>query len=457
MILPNDALLKIFDFFLDDNASIEAWHPLVHVCQKWRNMVFGSPRRLNLHFHCTALPSPDRVCEISLGMVAASLLEVIFAAMQVPFHASIHLKFLPEEDEHETVPIAPDDPNSFSGGPAPPHHLRSLYLDRAPFPGLPKLLLSATDLVRLTLRHIPHSGYISPKAMATCLSTLTKLEFLGLDFESPRSYPPDRESQRLLLIRSALPALTQFEFRGVSEYLEDLVARIDAPFLDELYITFFHQLILDTPQLAQFIGRTPNLKVHNEAQIMFLDDAVQVVLGSIIQKQISVRTMCNSPDWKLSFVAQVCSSSFSLIPSLEHLYICEGENPPSLWHDNDFENDQWLEILRPFRNVKNLYLSEGVVPRIAPALQELVEGQTGRVAEVLPGLGSLFLEESRQSWLVDESQPSGPTGESYISKPVQEATGIDMFIAARQLSKRPSNSRSWRASVISQRFTGPFD
>ena len=53
-VLPDVALLEIFAFVVDDNDSIDAWHPLVHVCQKWRNIVFGSPRRLNLQLHCTA-------------------------------------------------------------------------------------------------------------------------------------------------------------------------------------------------------------------------------------------------------------------------------------------------------------------------------------------------------------------------------------------------------------------
>jgi hypothetical protein len=42
-------------------------------------------------------------------------------------------------------------------------------------------------------------------------------------------------------------------------------------------------------------------------------------------------------------------------------------------------------------NVKNLHLSREFVPRITPALQELV-GE--RVTEVLPALGTVFLEES---------------------------------------------------------------
>ena len=52
-ILPEIALLEIFDFYLRD-AAIDAWHKLVHVCQKWRNVVFGSPHRLNLRLYCNA-------------------------------------------------------------------------------------------------------------------------------------------------------------------------------------------------------------------------------------------------------------------------------------------------------------------------------------------------------------------------------------------------------------------
>ncbi len=120
--------------------------------------------------------------------------------------------------------------------------LQYLRLERVPIPGLPKLLLSATDLVHLSLCRIPHSGYISPEAMVTCLSTLPRLERLYLKFESPRSRP-NREGRRPPPpTRSVLPALIMVHFTGVSKYLEDLVARIDSPLLDCLEIKLFHQL-----------------------------------------------------------------------------------------------------------------------------------------------------------------------------------------------------------------------
>ena len=65
-MLPDDVLLEVFDFYVDqtlggdgdedinEKKEIEAWQPLVHVCRRWRSVVFGSPRRLNLRLVCTA-------------------------------------------------------------------------------------------------------------------------------------------------------------------------------------------------------------------------------------------------------------------------------------------------------------------------------------------------------------------------------------------------------------------
>jgi hypothetical protein len=56
-VLPDDVLLEIFDFYMimpvnPSFGDIETWQSLVHVCQRWRNLVFGSPRRLNLQLCC---------------------------------------------------------------------------------------------------------------------------------------------------------------------------------------------------------------------------------------------------------------------------------------------------------------------------------------------------------------------------------------------------------------------
>jgi hypothetical protein len=292
-MLPDDVLLEIFDFFAKEfnfpsKKAIEEWQSLAHVCRRWRTLVFGSPRRLNLRLICSnktpardtldvwpALPlfidcngtypienvdnivavleCSDRVCDINLRDLAGSDLDKISAAMQKPFPELRHLTLWPRDDE--TVSVFPD---SFLGGSAP--RLEDLWFVGIPIPGLPKLLLSATHLDILRLEDIPHSGYFSPEAIVTALSTLTRLKTLWLLFDSPQSRPDPSRQRPPPQTRTVLPALTQFWFRGVSDYLENVVARIDAPQLGKLHITFFNQIVFDTPQFSQFISRTPSSK-----------------------------------------------------------------------------------------------------------------------------------------------------------------------------------------------------
>jgi hypothetical protein len=209
-------------------------------------------------------------------------------------------------------------------------------------------------------------------------------------------------------------------FKGVSEYLEDLVAWIDAPLLDTLKITFFHQLVFDTPQLTQFISRTPQFKAYNEARVVFSDWLVWGTLPPTLNRALELAVSCRQSDWQLSSLAQVCSSSFpqALILAVEHLYIQSGVSQRR-WQ-GDIESSQWLELLRPFTAVKALYISSEFVPHVVPTLQELV-GE--RLTEVLPALQTLFLKEPL---------PSGP---------VQEIIG--QFVAARQLAGHPITVSRW--------------
>ena len=64
-------------------------------------------------------------------------------------------------------------------------------------------------------------------------------------------------------------------FKGVSEYLDDLAAYIDAPLLFVLDISFFYDIEFDTPQFMQFISRSPKLREPEKAQITFRDDGAR--------------------------------------------------------------------------------------------------------------------------------------------------------------------------------------
>ena len=232
----------------------------------------------------------DRICLLDLNMIRSWQLEKVLAAMQKPFPALTRLSL--RSKDGETQPVIPE---SFLGGSAP--QLQSLVLNSIPFPGLPKLLLSTTRLVHLYLL-IPHSGYISPETMVTCLSVLISLDQLTIEFKSPQSRP-NRNSRRPYPPTRTLPVLTRLSFKGAGEYLEDLVARIDAPLLHQLWITFFHQLILDTPQLTQFISRTPNFKTPDKVVVFlgFSNRVAQVAIRS--RFALSLRISCRPLDWQL--------------------------------------------------------------------------------------------------------------------------------------------------------------
>ena len=105
--------------------------------------------------------------------------------------------------------------------------------------------------------------------MATCLSTLASLETLLLLFESPESSPGQEGGRSPSLTRSVLPALSMFSFKGVNEYLEDLVARIDAPRLGQLLAVFFNDIDFDTSELIQFVSRLSILKAPDEVHVFF--------------------------------------------------------------------------------------------------------------------------------------------------------------------------------------------
>ena len=249
--------------------------------------------------------------------------------------------------------------------------------------------------------------------MVTCLSALTGLKSFGLGFRSPQPRVARGTQHPPPLTRIALAALTKFGFNGNSEYLEDIVSLIDTPLLDYFRITFFNQLIFDTPLLRHFIIRTETIKAHYGGNLSFSDRCAEVRFspqeGMAVQEGLSLEISCTPLDWQVSCLAQVCSSSLPPLSTLENLEILSCR---SHWQD-DIESTQWLELLYPFMSVKNLALSDELVPLVAPALQELA-GES--VTEVLPML---------QNLLFNGPEPSGPAEKA-----------IQQFIDTRQCSGR---------------------
>ena len=192
-------------------------------------------------------------------------------------------------------------------------------------------------------------------------------------------------------------------------------------------IVFFNQIIFDLPQLFQFVSRRPTLGAPQEGHIAFnlwKTHGETTVRLSSDYGVFRVNIPCKAPEWQLLSLEQVCTSSLPPLSTLEYLYILEQGG--QLWSDDsDDENTLWLDLLRPFVAVKNLYLPEQFVPRIVSALQELVGERT---TEVLPTLGNIYLEGFQQG--------------------IPLHKGIEKFVAARQLTSYPVAVSHWGCRLL---------
>lgn len=343
-----------------------------------------------------ALEHHDRIYEIYFDCVSSDDWESLMESMKVPFPAltSLYLDSIGN--------IGSFFPESFLGASAP--NLQSLCLKNVEFPTLPDLLLSAKHLVDLSLSSITGSMY---EAMVDCLFSLTLLETLLVEIRSWHDHP-HRESRRPA--RTVLSKLTSLTFQGVMEYLDHLFTHIDAPLLETLDTFFFNPVDFDDLQHFPFINRTKMFEGFNQAQMNFDDHWLEVILfGTTCGMTLTLSTTWTDPVWELWALTRD-GRPFS--PPLTYDFDYRYSSP---WTE-DMGIAPWLEFLRIFSTVENLYLTEGLALCIAPALRELAEEG---VTEVLPALQSIFIM----------GLPTSAVGI------IQEV--MEKFVAARELSGHP--------------------
>ena len=435
-MLPDDILLEIFDFYkeYDEHKIVRNWDVLVHVCRRWRQLVFASPLRLDLKIICTpgnpvrknlgiwpalpisirylygrntnddvdyivtALKHVDRVCDVSLHATGLEV-EKFSTAMRQTFPLLTSL-YIGSGD-------GPVLPAEFLGGSAP--RLGEIELEGISFPELPTLLLSASDLVSLNIEDIPPTGYISAEAMVVGLAALPRLELFVIGFQlatsrSEKIHPPP-------VTRTVLPSLTTFGFTGSSEYLEDLAARIDAPQLGRIFIYSLNQLVdFQVAQLSRFIDRSvgPELTRFKYARVSFHSRQVTFHLSNetgSYHEQLSITLKGQGIDWQVSHMTRVLSQ-FSTILSLSAAVNLKLE-VETKWvrPTEEMVNVDLRHFLLQFSTMQTLHVSRGLAERVARALEQMV-------AEVFPSLDLIF----------SEGQP---------------ASSVEKFLAARKFSGRP--------------------
>ena len=441
-MFSEDILHYIFRQYLD--AFPHSWPMLVWVCQKWRQIIFTSPLSLNIRMRCTyktpvlkalchwpalpiiiqyggapnldppppedddniiaALKQSDRVSSISLT-VTSSLREKL-SAISEPFTQLEDFVLFFQDNVQLSFP------NSFHLGP----RLRTLTLIRTAIPSFPRLLSPSRFLVDIQLHGIPITGYFSPEAFVNALSGTTQVRSLSLHFSSlppRRNYfglPPESGE------RIVLPALTCLKYRGTSKYLDRFVARIDAPCLSDIDITFFYQPTIDTSQLGRFIER---VEMHTSLIQVDVETSVHAISISFTDSSAStplrLQISCKQLDWQLFCMAQVCAQ---ISPFLSPVVILGISTAQPLGGRDDVNSEQWLDLLRSFkfRNAKSFWVANELATNILCVLGPANEGNTA----MLPSLRHVRVQEpiamDGPSW---DSVQSFTTSRSISGRPVE--------------------------------------
>jgi hypothetical protein len=368
----------------------------------------------------TALEQRDRVCKITLDDIPSWIMDAFVPAMLGPFPALEGILFVTVDSDMVVVP------DSFIGGSAP--QLQWFTLHAISFPALPTLLSSTRNLVDLQLSGIPRSGYISPEAMVTCLSTMLRLGSLRFQFDSRQSFPNLKSRPHPPLERITLPALREFIFEGLDEYLEDLVARIDTPLIRKLEITFFPRHIYHLSHLSQFIGRVEVFRSPAHANIMISNGEAKVSVSPRTwtgeRVWLSLGISCDELHLQLRYFVQVCRYSLLPFSNAERLAISsvrQLHESQSQWGPTTLDF-LWLDLLHLFSAVKVLDIDKNSLTPVAYTLKEAVKE---RITEMFPVI---------QEISIGEHLPSGP---------IQRA--IQKFATARELLTRLNRPHRWLA------------
>ena len=425
MKLSDDILLTIFHYYLD--ASPRIWLKLVHICRRWRRIVFKSQRSLYLQLFCTpgtpvlktlsvwpalpivveyggsptsdlpvpkddydnvvaALKHSNRVSSISLT-VTKPLLEK-FPAIWKPFSELENLVLMCSND----VPLTLS--STFRWG----SRLHTLHLTRVTIPPLLQLLFLSTGLVDLQLHEIPEVGHIYPETFANALSRMSHLRILSLHVLST-AVPyylyyvgkPRQPRERVTLL-----ALRKLKYRGTSMYLDSLAARIDAPRLSNIDITLSsHPPPVERPQLGQFISRISMQKSYRRADILFSENTISI---SFTQPEsttcLELKVACKSFSRQLAHITWICNSLSPVLFGIEHLRVCATR--PKSGYDYSHHGDHWQNVLSLFRSTKWAYVTRGLSTYILIALQP--PSQQRPRHRLLPALHKLCIQEPEPSW-----------------------------------------------------------
>jgi hypothetical protein len=445
--LNDDILLGVFNCYrLDEDKGWNyrlGWCKLSHVCQRWRHLIYDSAFHLGIHIECTngspvvgtldhlpplplcvdyrasdyfgdtilteqdesgiyhALRFHDRVLRIHLK-IPPSILHKVLVLMDEHFPKLEHLSLSSTDKKSTLLTLS----KAFL---AP--HLRHLAFPGVSPPKRLRFLTSTVSLVILELGKIQTANYFRPRVLVARLRSLPHLEELSIEFSIPIPRPSaEREMLGEQRAPVTLPSLKKLQFKGVSAYLESLIAQIRVPLLGQLVITLFNQVAFVLPHLFHLINITGVFKLP-AARVSFYYDGVTVTVDHhIFRPKVDrgpflLRVKCKQLDWKIDCAAQICNALIPTLPGVEQIALhYDYYEIPTELENGAIDSTMWHDLLRPFIGLKGLRISYRLLEELSRALQV---DEVGLDPGFLPNLRSIHAVENQFTSFIDARQAVG--------------------------------------------------
>ena len=345
-----------------------------------------------------ALQHRERVCRINLHLPFPSLRKV-FKSMDGPFPAleTLQLYCSSYRNENARIPTTFEAPN-----------LRHLQLsDFTFFPPLRTNPLTAVicpqSLVTFSLGEAPPTEHWTPALFAECLEGMPQIRCLKIGYLFPV------EGSHLGQASEGVPTvllsdLEELHFQGDSDYFEALAARITAPSLKKLSITFTNlsnrpsleklARLIDESKILRF--KFARVKFKNNFSIVMDHSELWTGRGAF---ELDVRSSWRSLDRANELVSKICDALDPMLPNVQSLLLEHAQARESSKWNTSPERERavvWRELLRRFENVETLRVADRLVDKL-DRLLGLDAGDKGSAGSLLPQLKTIVWYDRKPS------------------------------------------------------------
>ena len=464
--IPDEVLLEIFDsyrqHFTNDQSlwnKKHKWFELIHVCRRWRFIIFASSTRLDLclvvstnnpgnmktifspHLpplpiavdQCLPVGTASHVKAKEMGRVLSALKRCnrvrgitfsgiapdfnrLFKATKHPFPMLENLELCNLDTGITVLKL----PATFLNGSAP--HLQSLKLYWISLTSMSSLLSSTTMLTELCLRICTSSPTASLLAHLKDMHCLRHFKLQTLQtFSSINSLMPPTNPEDTFL----LSKLTSFQYQGSNLFLNALVAGFTAPSLQDVHFILDGDNDHADPisHLSRFLDGVE--KLYHSVQMISEGDYFRISLFTHSEPvdhdtpSFSFCSVCSPVS-----IMRMSAALSAKLSTVEELFIVFIDDYYDWWDGGT----RWPAFLQHFHNVKVLRLEHEEVFDLADTMQLDDEP----ILNFLPMLEEI---EIHLRWA--ERSPASPHQNQHVISSELGMAAFRQFLAARQEAGRP--------------------